>query len=822
MPNLRIGQKITIVLAAILLLFTAGLYGVVLSTSAGNLSQIKLEELGRMSRIMAGRVGEMIENGEQTAQTFERSEPMVNQIDLLTYLGPYYADPGAYFGEDFMRPGTPIDEADQIYVLQAQLNLIQLLRDAQRINNLSSIAFYMVSPFDVVPEADPVLSFKMNQDDILVAQFREKTNPQARTLYRIPVEDFSFPSPGYFDVSTAYSAPPAQFFEELGFEPVPVDEDFTVEPFNQTWEGLERSRSVILIRSGVPVIRSWYPIRITVAVPETWQEESVPVGIAVVEQRLDQAVVNRLQRRLDVHVGFAQQDILLISSLDLPERAVLTNERVTLDGQTYFVRQETISLSNAIGSDLQAVALSPVGELGALMGRLRGQLGLTTLVAGLVVIGVVYFSIQQLVSRPLDQMTDRVQQISSGGLDQEVPVRSQDELGQLAMAFNSMAAQLRESFASLERRVAERTEDLERRAQELRAAAEVGRAATTFRDLDTLLSRVTHLISEQFGFYHVGIFLLNELGTYAVLRAANSTGGQQMLEHGHRLKVGAQGIVGYVTREGEPRIALDVGEDAVHFKNPYLPNTHSEMALPLMAGDEMLGALDVQSVEAGAFTEEDIAVLRLVADQIAIAIENANLLHEAQEALAAQRRAYGEVGREAWQELVASQALAGYTCDAHDRVTAVSTAWPAEMKHAGQRGEIMQTEDGTVMIPVQIRDQTLGVVRLRKSEAQAAWTEEQLDLMQSLTDQLEVALESARLYQDSQRRAAREQLVGEITSHIRESLEIDTVLKTAVQEMRRALAVPELTIRLANEPEDGDGEIADVDVIVSDGEEQES
>jgi GAF domain-containing protein len=128
------------------------------------------------------------------------------------------------------------------------------------------------------------------------------------------------------------------------------------------------------------------------------------------------------------------------------------------------------------------------------------------------------------------------------------------------------------------------------------------------------------------------------------------------------------------------------------------------------------------------------------------------------------------------------------------------------MRHAGQRGEIVQTEDGTVMIPVQIRDQTLGVVRLRKSETQPAWTEEQLDLMQSLTDQLEVALESARLYQDSQQRAAREQLVGEITSHIRESLEIDTVLKTAVQEMRRALAVPELTIRLANEPEGGEGE----------------
>ena len=803
MPNLRIGQKITIVLVVILILSAAVLYGIIMTTNFNNLSQVKLGELERMSQILARRVTDMVKNGERTAQIFEQSEPLVNQIDLLTYMGPYYADPSMYADEDTMRPGTPIEGTDQVYVLQAYLNLIQLLSGPQQSNNLSSIAFYMISPFDIVPDAEPTLAFRVSEDEIVVAQFKEKGYAQARTFHRISIDDFSPPAAG-LDLSTAYSAPPAQFFEELGFEP--VGEEFTVPSFNQTWEGLGEPRSEILIEEEVPVIRSWYPVKLEVAEPGTWQDKEVPVGIAVVDQRLDQLAISQLREQLDVHVGFAEENELLISSLDLAESATLMGEQITLAGRTYFLRQETISLSEVVGSDFQAVTLSPVEELERLTNRLRTQLGLTALGAVLLIGGVVYFSIQRLVSRPLDQMTDRVQQISSGNLDQEVLVRSQDELGQLAMAFNSMATQLRESFASLEQRVTERTEDLEGRARQMRAAAEVGRAAATFRDLDTLLSRVTHLVSEQFGFYHVGIFLLDESETYAQLRAASSVGGQQMLDYGHRLRVGAQGIVGYVTSTAEPRIALDVGEDAVHFKNPYLPDTRSEMAIPLMAGDEMLGALDVQSVEPGAFTEEDIAVLRLVTDQIAIAIENANLLHEAQEALAAQRRAYGEVSREAWQELVASQSSDGYTCDAEDNITPVSASWPVEMRHAGQRGEIVQTEDGTVMIPVQIRDQTLGVVRLRKSETQPAWTEEQLDLMQSLTDQLEVALESARLYQDSQQRAAREQLVGEITSHIRESLEIDTVLKTAVQEMRRALAVPELTIRLANEPEGGEGE----------------
>ena len=187
------------------------------------------------------------------------------------------------------------------------------------------------------------------------------------------------------------------------------------------------------------------------------------------------------------------------------------------------------------------------------------------------------------------------------------------------------------SWAENSRQLETRNRDLERLITQLKAAAKVSRAAMPVHDLDILLSQVTHVISETFGFYHVGIFLLDEKGEYAVLRAANSEGGRQMLASGHKLRVGQQGIVGYVTGTGRPRIALDVGADAVHFENPLLPDTRSEMALPLKVGERIIGALDVQSRQAAAYKEDDVMVLQMMADHLAVTIENGRLLSATQQ-----------------------------------------------------------------------------------------------------------------------------------------------------------------------------------------------
>jgi putative methionine-R-sulfoxide reductase with GAF domain len=166
--------------------------------------------------------------------------------------------------------------------------------------------------------------------------------------------------------------------------------------------------------------------------------------------------------------------------------------------------------------------------------------------------------------------------------------------------------ELEELTATLEQRVEERTAEFEaankqttRRAAQLQAITELSEAIAQFQDLGNLFPAAARLISERFGFYHVGIFLLDSEKEFAILQAANSEGGQRMLERGHRLQLGT-GVVGYAAQTGLPRIALDVGSDAVFFDNPDLPDTRSEVALPLISRGDTIGVLDAQSTEAGA------------------------------------------------------------------------------------------------------------------------------------------------------------------------------------------------------------------------------
>jgi putative methionine-R-sulfoxide reductase with GAF domain len=191
-----------------------------------------------------------------------------------------------------------------------------------------------------------------------------------------------------------------------------------------------------------------------------------------------------------------------------------------------------------------------------------------------------------------------------------------------------------------------------RRADLLQASAQVSRAIARVRDVDLLLPLLTRLISRHLGFYHVGIFLLDDTGRYAVLRAANSEGGQRMLARAHRLAVGSQGIVGYATGTGQARIARDVGVDATYFDNPELSRTRSEMAIPLHIENDIIGALDVQSAEPAAFDEDDVNMLTILADQVAIAIENARLFQQTQAALNEAQESYRRYLRQEWDSFV--------------------------------------------------------------------------------------------------------------------------------------------------------------------------
>jgi GAF domain-containing protein/HAMP domain-containing protein len=452
-----------------------------------------------------------------------------------------------------------------------------------------------------------------------------------------------------------------------------------------------------------------------------------------------------------------------------------------------------------------------------------GVIGGIALAAVLVAVAV-SLRITRSIATPLANLAETATQIAAGDLGRSAEVKRGDEIGALGLAFNSMTGQLRELISSLEQRVADRTGELERRAVQLQAAAEVGRAVASIRDLDELLPQVTHLISQRFGFYHAGVFLLDEAGEYAVLRAANSDGGQRMLDRGHRLRVGEQGIVGYVTGAGEPRIALDVGEDSVHFQNPDLPDTRSEMALPLIVGAteaprrRVLGALDVQSIEEAAFTREDIEVLQVLADQVAVAIENARLFADAQAALEAAHRAYGEMSRRAWEETLRARPELGFRSDERG-VTGAQDVWRPEMEKALREGQTVQASDlsadsssdfsrsvddqsngQSLAIPIKVRGQVVGVLDTYKPEDAGQWTSEEIATLEGITEQLGAALESARLYQDTQRRAVRERVTREITDELRRATSAEGVVQTAVDELFRVLGTSRAFGRLEAVP----------------------
>jgi GAF domain-containing protein len=368
-----------------------------------------------------------------------------------------------------------------------------------------------------------------------------------------------------------------------------------------------------------------------------------------------------------------------------------------------------------------------------------------------------------------------------------------------------LAQELEAHRIRLEEHVTERTRDLEQHSRYLEATVEVARGASSVLDLQELLSRVVTLVSRQFDFYHVGIFLLDPSGEWAVLRAANSEGGQRMLVQGHRLRVGQVGMVGYVASRGEPRIALDVGADAAHFDNPELPDTRSEVALPLRARGEIIGVLDVQSAEPEAFSTEDVAVLQALADQVAMAISNARLFEQAQEALKAERRVYGELSREVWRELLGSQPQLSFRSSQQGVFALGDRRWP-EMEKALRTGQTALEETGgmSVAMPVKVRGQVIGVVGGRRRGDAGEWTAEEVSLLEVLTEQLSLALDSSRLYQDAQRRAEHERLTSQVTARMRETLDMETVLKTAAEEMRQALDLDRVLVRLVPSGTDGD------------------
>ncbi|GAB4532537.1 MAG: hypothetical protein Kow0063_13210 [Anaerolineae bacterium] len=483
--------------------------------------------------------------------------------------------------------------------------------------------------------------------------------------------------------------------------------------------------------------------------------------------------------------------------------------------------------------------------------------------------------------------------------------------------------------------------DLERRSNQLQTAAEVSHSATGILNPDELLQRTVDLVKERFGLYYVGLFLIDQTGQWsgepdkwAVLRAGTGEAGRQMLEAGHKLEIGGESMIGWCVANRQARIALDVGEEAVRFDNPFLPETRSEMALPLIARGQVIGAMTVQSIQESAFSDDDVAVLQTMANQVANAIENSRLFEEQQQttSLLAERvrelnclndigrkidetpsvpeflqwvakrippamrhpdlcvaaiefegQVYGAAeafelpcqmvqslrvsGRGAgriavayreecefldedsallggiarrvsgyienrvllrqtqaalaevetvhrsylrgrWQDYLYRRGTLEQSTFVYDQAIASDIATPAaksdseppqldmERQSTATDGNDQGGRKTELVVPIVLRGQTIGVLGLEDPHGSREWAEEDKALVESVSRQLALALENARLLEETQRRAAREQLVGAITARMRETLDMDAVLKTAIREIGDALRLEKVEVRM--------------------------
>lgn len=348
--------------------------------------------------------------------------------------------------------------------------------------------------------------------------------------------------------------------------------------------------------------------------------------------------------------------------------------------------------------------------------------------------------------------------------------------------------------SALQQRTSELTtvnEQLQNRTEKLRAIAAITSTAASIHSFETLVTSVSTIVSEQLGYYHVAVFLLDEQRQYAILRSANSETGKKLGEHGYRLHLGQNDLVAVAAHTGQPQIALPKNESGAH---AIFAKTKSQLALPLKSGDEIVGVLDLHSTDANAFTSSEVSTLSILADQIGIAIQNALLYEQSERALREANVAFRKASEREWKQYTDSVQTRSYRYDG--------------IKPEPVKETVRSTSEGNaVSIPVQLRGQTIGQLRLKASEVTRQWTEDELAMAEATAERAALALEGARLLEEAQQRAAREAFLSNMGSKLSTSFQLDSILRDTVEALGQTLNGSIVSFQLVNPSAPPKGEI---------------
>jgi GAF domain-containing protein len=375
----------------------------------------------------------------------------------------------------------------------------------------------------------------------------------------------------------------------------------------------------------------------------------------------------------------------------------------------------------------------------------------------------------------------------------QAPVESQDETGQLATAFNSMTTQLRGLIGSLEEQVQERT-------AELALSMEVGQRAAAIRDIAELLPTITEFIREQFELYYVHVYFVDDLGQNLVIQSGTGAVGKELMARHHTLPVGPGSIVGHVAAEGQSIVVSDTGDSDIHKPNPLLPDTRSEVAIPLIVEQRVMGVLDMQASQANTFSTNNLTVFEAMATQLAISIDSARQWVLAQEAQQRSEEALRQLTRETWAETLAQRKQeVGFAYDLASITPLEPTGQASEALKRPER----EQNGGVSSVPLSVQNEPIGYLAVKKP-ADRPWSEDEQLLLEGVAQQLAQRAENLRLFDETQQRATREQIARQIADRIRASRDIETALKTAAEQLSRALGVPRAVVDLKVAPEASD------------------
>jgi GAF domain-containing protein/DNA-binding response OmpR family regulator len=387
---------------------------------------------------------------------------------------------------------------------------------------------------------------------------------------------------------------------------------------------------------------------------------------------------------------------------------------------------------------------------------------LACLLIGAALSSAIYLFLGRLL-QPMQTLSDAVASgstLSAASTSADAPAT--DEIGQLSLAFTALAQQAEDLRAELNTQSRRYNRNLD-------ITSRIGRETATLRDIDELLNRAINLISVEYGFYHAQVFLIDDVGKNAVLVYSTGEAGEQLLKRRHKIVVGSDSVVGIATATGQAVVVNDTehpGEIPWRF-NSLLPDTHAEMALPLQLGVQTIGALDVQSTRQNAFMEDDLQTFQLLADQIAIAVQNTRLLQQSQERVDQIDSLNRQLTRLAWEESGFQSISPEYRYDLLN---------VAGIKQTAEKPEGESEALPAMELPIVVRGEVIGTMAAQGE----SFTENEKLLMQAVTERVAIAIESARLFEETQNSLAETSTLYQLSRYLNEADNLEGVIQAIV------------------------------------------